>query len=158
MMSIDAFEDDAKVWIFPCNRTFSKEEIENLSNRLKQFTSNWEQNKQTITSSFELPYNRFIVIIAKNQILNSECIDLLMNEISEIEKTHEVSLMDRLNVSYKQGDYIQYKEMKAFKKMYKDKAIGKDPIVFDNTVNNKWSYKNEWEIPLSESWYRFQVK
>ena len=74
-----------------------------------------------------------MVINTENKVLNSECIDQLMTEIASLQTLLDLQLIDRLNVSYKQGAFVQYKEMKAFKKMYKEKAGGKDPIVFDNT-------------------------
>lgn len=158
MMSFNEFDDEAKVWVFPSSRGFSDQEQQQIAEKLKTFTSNWLLDKKKINAAFELPYNRFVVIITENKVLNSECIDQLMTEIASLQTLLDLQLIDRLNVSYKQGTFVQYKEMKAFKKMYKEKAIGKDPIVFDNTVDSKWRYENEWEIPLSQSWYRFQLK
>jgi hypothetical protein len=61
--------------------------------------------------------------------------------------------MDKMNVSYKQGDYVAYKSLIDFKKMAKDKAVSKNTIVFNNLVNSKAEYLEFWEVPASESWH-----
>ena len=61
--------------------------------------------------------------------------------------------MDKMNVSYKQGEFIAYKPLLDFKKMAKDRAISKGTIVFNNLVNNIAEFKDNWEVPASESWH-----
>jgi len=64
-----------------------------------------------------------------------------------------VILLDKMNVSYKQGEFIAYKPLSDFKKMAKQKAVSKNTIVFNNLVNNKQEYKEHWEVPAAESWH-----
>ena len=61
--------------------------------------------------------------------------------------------MDKMNVSYKQGDFIAYKTLIDFKKMAKDKAVSKNTIVFNNLVTNIAELNENWEVPASESWH-----
>ena len=61
--------------------------------------------------------------------------------------------MDKMNVSYKQGEFIAYKTLSDFRKMAKDKAVSKNTIVFNNLVANKAEYIENWEVPASESWH-----
>jgi hypothetical protein len=63
-----------------------------------------------------------------------------------------------MNVSYKQGDFIAHKSLLDFKKMAKDKAISKQTIVFNNLVNNIAEFKENWEVPASESWHSRFIK
>ena len=76
-----------------------------------------------------------------------------MNFIQQLEKDYHVDLLDKMNVSYKQGDFIAYKSLLDFKKMAKDKAVSKQTIVFNNLVNNIAEFKENWEVPASESWH-----
>ena len=106
-------------------------------------------------SGYTIKYKRFIVI-ALNQNLNNATgcsIDASVHFIQRIEKDYNVDLMDKMNVSYKQGDFVAYKTLLDFKKMAKDKAVSKNTIVFNNMVNNIAEFKENWEVPASESWH-----
>ena len=94
--------------------------------------------------------------IALNQNLNiaTGCsIDASVHFIQQLEKDYQVDLMDKMNVSYKQGAFIAYKSLIDFKKMAKQRAISKNTIVFNNLVANKAEYLENWEVPVSESWH-----
>ena len=85
-------------------------------------------------------------------------IDASVKFIQELEILYSVNLMDKMNVSYKQGDYVAYKTLTDFKKMAKDKAVSKKTIVFNNLVDTKGDYEKFWEIPASESWHSRFIK
>ena len=61
--------------------------------------------------------------------------------------------MDKMNACFKQGEYVQYKDLKDFKKLIKDKGVNKNTIVFDNLISTKMEFDEYWEVPASESWY-----
>ena len=80
-------------------------------------------------------------------------IDTSVHFIQQLEIEFNVDLLDKLNVSYKQGDYINYKPIKEFKKMVKDKAVSKNTIVFNHLVQTKAEYLDFWEVPAADSWH-----
>ena len=80
-------------------------------------------------------------------------IDASVHYIQSLENKYNVDLLDKMNVSYKQGEYIAYKELKDFKKMAKERAVSKNTIVFNNLVATKQDYIENWEVPASESWH-----
>ena len=80
-------------------------------------------------------------------------IDASVHFIKQLETTYKVDLLDKLNVSYKQGDYVAYKTLKDFKKMAKDKAVSKNTIVFNHLVQTKAEYLDHWEVPAIDSWH-----
>ena len=122
---------------------------------IKDFLNNWKSHGVSLNSGFEIKYNRFIVIAQDQNVQSaSGCsIDSMVNFIQKLEKQYNISLLDKLNVSYKQGDYIAYKSLKDFKKMVKDGAVSKNTIVFNNLVQTKLEYTNYWEVPAFESWH-----
>ena len=73
--------------------------------------------------------------------------------ILELQETYKVSLLDKMNVCFKQGQFVQYKELKDFKKLLKNKALTGKSIIFDNLVSNKEDLDNHWEMPIEDSWY-----
>jgi len=58
-----------------------------------------------------------------------------------------------MNVSFKNGEFVAYKQLIDFKKMVKQKAVSPTTIVFNNLVNTKLEYEEFWEVPMIESWH-----
>ncbi|AVM49265.1 ABC transporter ATPase [Capnocytophaga sp. oral taxon 878] len=147
--------DDARVWVYQCNRSFTEEEQAQLNTQLQDFINRWKVHGKDLLSAFELRYNRFIVIGASPDAhgVGGCSLDTLARFIQELETQYNVTLLDRMNVSYRQGEYIAYKNLSDFKKMVKDKAVSAQTIVFNNLVNTKLEYEENWEVPLEESWH-----
>ena len=147
--------DDARVWVYQCNRSFTEEEQAQLNTQLQEFINRWKVHGKDLLSAFELRYNRFIVIGASPDAhgVGGCSLDTLARFIQELETQYNVTLLDRMNVSYRQGEYIAYKNLSDFKKMVKDKAVSAQTIVFNNLVNTKLEYEENWEVPLEESWH-----
>ena len=154
-VNFDSLPDNARIWIYQCNRSFSDSELEEISEKLKAFLEGWTAHGADLQSGFEIKYKRFIVIALDQQVnAATGCsIDASVKFIQELETAYKVDLMDKMNVSYKQGEYVAYKTLTDFKKMAKDKAVSKNTIVFNNLVNSKAEYAEFWEVPASESWH-----
>lgn len=148
--------DSSRVWIYQANRSFSEQELQEITSKLENFIEQWTAHGANLNASYEIRYNRFL-IIALDQEMNAATgcsIDASVNFIQELEKEYNVDLLDKMNVSYKQGDFVAYKSLTDFRKMAKDRAVSPKTIVFNNLVNNKAEYLEDWEVPASESWHK----
>ncbi|OUR91840.1 ABC transporter ATPase [Flavobacteriales bacterium 34_180_T64] len=155
LVDFNTLPDTSRVWVYQANRSFTEKEIEAIKGKLDIFIENWTAHGSDLQSSYDIVYKRFIVI-GLNQDLNNATgcsIDASVHFIQQLEKDYAVDLMDKMNVSYKQGEFIAYKTLVDFKKMAKDKAVSKNTIVFNNLVNNIAEFKENWEVPASESWH-----
>lgn len=155
MSDFKTLSENSRIWIYQSNRSLTQQEKESISKLIEDFLNNWNSHEVSLNSGFEIKYNRFIVI-AQDQNTQSATgcsIDSMVHFIQKLEKEYNISLLDKLNVSYKQGDYIAYKSLKDFKKMVKDGAVSKNTIVFNNLVQTKLEYTNYWEVPAFESWH-----
>ena len=155
MSDFKTLSENSRIWIYQSNRSLTQQEKESISKLIEDFLNNWKSHGVSLTSGFVIKYNRFIVI-AQDQNTQSATgcsIDSMVHFIQKLEKQYNISLLDKLNVSYKQGDYIAYKSLKDFKKMVKDGAVSKNTIVFNNLVQTKLEYTNYWEVPAFESWH-----
>ncbi|PTX43056.1 hypothetical protein C8P64_1582 [Christiangramia gaetbulicola] len=156
LVPFDSLADSSRVWIYQANRSFTEEEIQEISKKLDLFIEKWTAHGADLKASYEIKYNRFITI-ALDQQLNaaSGCsIDASVQFIQQLEKEYNVDLLDKMNVSYKQGEFIAYKSLADFRKMAKQRAVSPNTIVFNNLVNNKAEYLSDWEVPASESWHK----
>lgn len=147
--------DTSRIWIYQANRSFKQEELEHLKEELDVFIQKWTAHGSELKAGYEIPYGRFIVIgLDESGNAASGCsIDASVHFIQHLEKKYDVVLLDKMNVSYKQGEYVAYKPLMDFKKMAKQKAVSEKTIVFNNLVTNKAEYKEHWEVPASESWH-----
>ena len=147
--------DTSRVWIYQANRSFTDQELQEITSKLDTFIEQWTAHGANLQASYEIRYNRFIVV-ALDQQMNAATgcsIDASVNFIQQLEKEYDVDLLDKMNVSYKQGDFVAYKSLKDFRKMAKDRAVSSKTIVFNNLVNNKAEYLEDWEVPASDSWH-----
>lgn len=147
--------DTAKVWVYPSSRKFYPNEIEEVTQKIQSFIQNWKAGDEDFTASFQFLYERFIVLIADDEksALQNVDIDTSVAFILKLQEDYNVQLLDKMNVCFKQGKYVQYKELKDFKKLLKNKAVTGKTIIFDNLVANNYDFKNFWEIPIEDSWY-----
>ena len=155
LVDFNKLPEVSRIWIYQANRSFTIEEIEEIKSKLEAFIKNWTAHGSNLKAGYQIKYKRFI-IIGLDQSLNAATgcsIDASVHFIQQLEKEYNVDLMDKMNVSYKQGDFIAYKSLLDFKKMAKDKAVSKNTIVFNNLVSNIAEYKENWEVPASESWH-----
>ena len=147
--------DTAKVWVYPSSRKFYPNEIEEVTQKIQSFIQNWKAGDEDFTASFQFLYDRFIILIADDEksALQNVDIDASVAFILKLQEEYNVQLLDKMNVCFKQGKYVQYKELKDFKKLLKNKAVNGKTIIFDNLVVNNYDFKNFWEIPIEDSWY-----
>jgi hypothetical protein len=156
LVDFNTLPEESRIWIYQASRSFSEQELEEIQLRLDTFIENWTAHGSDLKSGYTIKYKRFI-IIALDQKLNQATgcsIDASVSFIQQLEKDYNVDLLDKMNVSYKQGQFVAYKTLSDFKKMAKERAISKNTIVFNNLVTNIAEFKENWEVPASESWHK----
>lgn len=155
LVDYEEISDLGKVWIYPSNRKFYQNEIEEVKKDIKNFLKDWKGDDENINISYRFLHNRFIVIVVddNNNILTTKDIDESVSFILKLQNKYNIELLDRMNVCFKQGEFIQYKDLKEFKSLLKNRAITKNTIIFDNLISNNHDFKNYWEISIEDSWY-----
>lgn len=155
LVDFNSLPDTSRIWIYQANRTFTELEIKEISSELDEFLKNWTAHGGDLKSGYEIRYKRFLVIALdqSSQSATGCSIDASVHFIQSLEKRYNVELLDKMNVSYKQGEYVAYKTLLEFKTMAKQKAVSKKTIVFNNLVATKGEYQEHWEVPASESWH-----
>jgi len=147
--------EDAKVWVYPSNRKFYSTEIEEIEAKIKSFIENWKTEDENFKATYKFLYNRFIIIFADdaNSPLTNFDIDTSVSFILSLQEEYGIELLDKMNTCFKQGEFVQYKDLKDFKKLLKNKSVTAKSIIFDNLITTKLDFENNWEIPIEGSWY-----
>lgn len=155
LVDFNTLPNTSRVWIYQASRSLAEDELGEIDEGLKDFLKGWTAHGADLKAGFEIKYKRFVVI-ALDQGLNSASgcsIDASVHYIQSLEKKYEIDLLDKMNVSYKQGEYIAYKPLIDFKRMVKQKAVSLKTVVFNNLVATKGEYEEFWEVPAAESWH-----
>lgn len=155
LVPFDTLPEDTRVWIYQSNRKFTDQEVTEIDAAVKAFVEDWTAHGDELQGSYTIRYNRFIVLAVNQQIYEvSGCsIDGSVRFIQSLEQKYGVDLLDKMNVTFKTGEFVAYKSLLDFKKMAKEKAVTKDTIVFNNLVNTLGEFQDFWEVPAHESWH-----
>lgn len=146
---------EARIWIYQSDRKLTDQEVEEITDKLTNFVNEWVAHSTPLKASFDLKYNRFIILAVDTDYhAASGCsIDSSVRAIQEIEQLYKINLLDKMNVTYRTGEFIAHKPLIDFKKMAKTRAVTGKTIVFNNLVNTIEEYENYWEVPAEESWH-----
>ncbi len=160
LVPIDQLPESSRVWIYQSDRKFKDEEVESIEAALGRFIEAWTAHGKDLKAGYEIRYHRFIIIaLDQAHTAASGCsIDASVHFIQSLEQKFDLDLLDKMNVTFKQGDYIAYKSLADFKKMAKEKAISAKTVVFNNLVTDIREYRDHWEVPAQESWHKRFVK
>ncbi|TYP96479.1 hypothetical protein C7447_10745 [Tenacibaculum adriaticum] len=147
--------DNSRVWIYQADRKFTVEEIEYISAKAIMFIDQWTRHGDDLKGSFTIKYNQFLILAVDENFNNvSGCsIDASVRFIKELEQELNVDLMDKMNVSFKDGDTINIVKLPDFQEFAKKKKITRETIVFNNMVNTKQDFETNWEIQANQSWH-----
>lgn len=147
--------EDSKIWIYQSNRKFSDEEMTEIEGDLKTFVENWAAHGTSLEASYLLKYNRFIILAVNQEVQQATgcSIDSSVAFIQNLEQKYQVDLLDKMNVTFKNGEHIAHKSLIDFKRMAKEKAVTGNTIVFNNLVNSIEEFNENWEVPADESWH-----
>ncbi|MEZ4837595.1 ABC transporter ATPase [Flavobacterium sp.] len=147
--------EESRIWIYQSNRKFSDDELAMIESDLEEFLKNWTAHGNSLESSYITKYNRFIIIAVNQEIQQATgcSIDKSVEFIQSLEQKYKVDLLDKMNVTYKQGEFLTYKSLIDFKRLAKEKAVSPNTIVFNNLVNTIEEWKESWEVPAEDSWH-----
>lgn len=155
LVDFDTLPETSRVWIYQANRSFTSEELVDIEKKINEFLEQWTAHGADLKAGYEIKYKRFITI-GLDQGVNpaTGCsIDTSVRFIQQLEQEYNVDLIDKMNVSFKQGEFVAYKPLNDFKKMAKNKSVSPNTIVFNNLVTNIAEYRTNWEVPAKDSWH-----
>jgi hypothetical protein len=148
--------NNSRVWIYQSDREFTKKEIELISAKAIEFINSWTRHGDNLKGSFTIKYNQFLVLAVDESFNNvSGCsIDSSVRFVQGIEKELQLDLMNKMNVSFKDGENVNLLKLSDFQHFAKEKKITSDTIVFNNMIQTKEDLENNWEVPASQSWHK----
>lgn len=145
----------SRVWIYQANQELNNDVLQEISAILNQFTTSWTAHNQALKAFFEIKYKRFIVLVVdETQAGASGCsIDKSVHLMKELEQKYNISLLDRFNIAYREGDTVKSTDRAGFEKLLEQGVVNASTIVFNNMVSTYQDYQSNWETPAAKSWH-----
>ena len=117
IVPFDQLPEHSRVWIYPSNRPFTKEERQTIQNKAEIFLAQWTAHGADLQAAIDMPHNRFIVLGLNEAIQSaSGCsLDASVHFIQSLEKELGLSLLDKMNVTYRNKNTIDHITLKEFR-------------------------------------------
>ena len=159
MTTYDTLPDTTRVWIYQAQAPFNEKSIVEIRQHIANFTTSWVSHNNQLRGFGDIYHNQFIVLMVDESLAGaSGCsIDKSVHFIKMIEQSYAVNMFDRLSFTYKIGEEIHTAGREEFAKLYQENKINDDTLVFNNLVDNKADFDNNWVVPLKDSWHKRMV-
>ena len=127
-----------------------------IASKAEDFINQWTRHGDDLKGSFTFKYNQFLVLAVDESFNNvSGCsIDSSVRFVQALEKEFQLDLMNKMNITFKDNDTINLAKLPDFQKFVKEQIVTAETIVFNNMVNTKEDFENNWEVPVSKSWHK----
>ncbi|WP_139959396.1 ABC transporter ATPase [Flavicella sediminum] len=155
LVDYNSLPDSSRVWVYQADRSFSEEEIKEIEIQAGEFINAWTRHGDDLKGGFTIKYKQFIILAVDESFAQaSGCsIDSSVRFVKSVEDALSVDLMNKLNVTFKDGATINLVSLSDFQNFAKEGKITADTIVFNNMVQTKKEVETKWEVPASESWH-----
>lgn len=155
-MNYKDLADDSRVWIYQSSRELTAEEVREIKSHGNDFINSWAAHGTELKAAIEIFYNRFIVLFAdETQVKASGCsIDSSVHFMQKIQDAYQLDLFDRLNIAFKVSNKIDALRMNDFQEALEKGRLTENTTVFNNLVESKVDFENNWEVPLKDSWHK----
>jgi len=150
----DGFDPGSRVWIYQSDRLFTLSESLQIETLLQQFVASWNSHGTPVKGYGNLFFGQFIVLIADETVHGvSGCsTDSSVRLVKDIGQMFRVNLFNRMLLAFLVKDRVQMVPMAQLPYALENGFIQGSTIYFNNTVLNLQQLRNEWMIPVRESW------
>lgn len=149
-----ALPEDSRVWVYASDKTISDKNSEQIMDALYTFSQQWKSHGHELDCYAQLFHNQFLVFVADSSSLPSGCsVDSSVHFIQKLGEHYEVDLFDRLTFQYFDGQHIKNIKKSELKDAYISGQVNDETLFFNNLVQSKSEFINDWIIPLKDSWH-----
>lgn len=155
-MDYKLLAEKSRVWIYQSNRRLTEQEVKEIKGAGNQFIQSWATHGKDLEAAFEVFENLFLVLfVDEAKVSASGCsIDSSVHFIKEIESRYNIDCFDRMNIAYEIEGTICFKKMSEFQDSIDSGEINENTIVFNNLVESKKDFMENWKVPLVKSWHK----
>ncbi len=152
LVVFDQLPDDARLWVYQSDRSFSKSEIEFISSSLREFCESWEAHGQPLATSFKIEHDQFVILAVNENVHGaSGCsIDGSVRVLKSIQSNLGVDLLNR-SVPFLINNEVVLHPLSEAKALLANATIQEDTLTFNNAVSSKKDFLQNWKISTKNS-------
>ncbi|MEZ7854516.1 MAG: hypothetical protein QMB12_05410 [Cyclobacteriaceae bacterium] len=152
--SFDQMPDDARLWVYQCNRKFLASELEAINSALQEFLASWVAHGTALKPAYALYYDQIIVLaVDESSHGASGCsIDTSVAFMKSLEQTYGVSLLDRTEIGFMIDQEIRVLNLSKIKESIASDKIKAEDIILNNAVSSVAEFKKSWHQSVDQSW------
>lgn len=154
------FDNHSKVWVYQSNRLFSLSEALQVEDILNAFTANWKSHGAPVKGYANLFFGQFIVLMADETAttVGGCSTDSSVHVIKEIERLFKVNMFDRQLLAFYEKEKIQLLPLSQLAYALENNFIQPETIYFNNLVQTKQEFENNWLQKVSDSWLSKRIR
>lgn len=152
---LQAINDTDSVWIYQASRRLSAGEQQELLASGREFCANWATHGKPLDAAVFLIDGLFVIVKVNSALMAaSGCsIDKSLQWIRSMEQQFSISLLDRMQVAWMDGDgQIHHAGLNEAKNAYANASLNANCRVFIHSITSGSDLKIAWLQPLSQSW------
>jgi hypothetical protein len=154
------FHPSSRVWVYQSNRLFTIAEAFKIEDLLNGFVAEWKTHGEPVKGYANLLFGQFLVFMADITTgggVSGCSTDSSVRVLKEIEKMYKVDLFNRQNLAFVVKDKIEVLPMAQLNYALENNFIRADTLYFNNLVNTKEEWLNQWLMPAKESWLSTKI-
>jgi len=142
--------DNSRLWIYGSAKVLTSDIQFSISKKITSFLNSWAHHGKSLTCSFTILYDRFIVIALDEDINQTGgcSMDGLQKLILKIDDDFSLDLYNRLNVFINTENKITCINSNM---LNANNDITEDSLFFDLNISKKKELSN-WLIPIKKGW------
>ncbi len=148
------YSGNSTIWIYGFDKELSDREVTIVRDYFDNFVQSWKSHGDVVTGTYELLFDRFLILCAKTSGVSGCSIDSSVSIFKELRDKHVLNALDQDLIFYRESLEINSVRRIGFEELVREGKITLDTPVFDTTIQNlEQLQEGKFEIPLRDSWH-----
>ncbi|MGL4347803.1 MAG: hypothetical protein ACRCR9_06970 [Chitinophagaceae bacterium] len=155
---LPCFAENSRSWIFQSAQLLTLPQVLQIESELQKFIQSWTSHDNSVEGYSNIFFGYFLIFIAqeKEEKIGGCSTDTLFHFVREIEKSYQLSFLDRQLQAFVIKDKIQIIPFSQIQYAYKNKFINDNTLYFNNALHSLKELKDNWIQPINLSWLKTQ--
>ncbi len=152
--------DYSRVWIYASTGKLNPEQSTDVQNLLDGFAKGWTSHQQQLNAKAALVKAHFLVFMVDESAAEiSGCgIDKSVQLVKEIEQKTGLSFFNRLNIHLAHENEVLVFNKHQLEKAVEEGLVDENTLFYDNLVQTKKDFDENWLKPVNKSWIWSKIK
>lgn len=155
MLDLIAFPEHSRIWIYGSDQELPVDRIFDIHDQIQDFISHWHSHQIGLVATGGILHNYFVILVVdESKNPPGGCsIDKSVHFIQNLGQQYSVNFFNRSIFHYLDSDRVMTVPLSLLPEYYEEGRIKNSTLFFNNLVNTKSDFINNWIQPLEKSWH-----